>query len=140
MAPRSVIAGAFLGALALTASVSAQVVEQVSSDSKSGAPLFTSETLQLTDQALASVDSNQSALFQFKNSSSLSTRTVNGCKVFPGDFWWPSTWVWSLFDKFLGGALIKTVPLAASCYSSWPEYDANECAAITDDWTNSNLQ
>ncbi|KAJ6035593.1 FAD linked oxidase N-terminal [Penicillium canescens] len=139
MAPRSVIAGVFLGALALTASVSAQVVEQVSSDSQSGAPLFTSETLQLTDQALASVNSNQSALFQFKNSSSLSTRTVGGCKVFPGDFWWPSTWVWSLFDKFLGGALIKTIPLAASCYSSWPEYDANECAVITDDWTNSNL-
>lgn len=140
MAPRSVIAGAFLGALALTAPVSAQVVEQVSSDSQSGVPLFTSETLQLTEAALANVSSNQTALFQFDNSSSLSTRSVNGCKVFPGDFLWPSNWVWSLFDKFLGGALIKTVPLAASCYSSWPQYDADECAAITDDWTNSNLQ
>lgn len=141
MAPRSLIAGAILGALALTAPVSAQVVEQVSSDSQSGVPLFTSETLQLTDAALANVSSNQSALFEFGNSSStLTTRTVGGCKVFPGDFWWPSNFVWSLFDKFLGGALIKTVPLAASCYSSWPQYDANECAAITNDWTDSNLQ
>lgn len=140
MAPRSMIAGAFLGALALTAPVTAQVVEQVSSDSQAGVPLFTSETLQLTADALATLSQNQSTLFQFGNSSTLSARTVGGCKVFPGDFWWPSSLVWTLFDKVLGGALIKTVPLAASCYSSWPEYDADTCATITDDWTNSNLQ
>ncbi|KAJ5459900.1 uncharacterized protein N7458_001452 [Penicillium daleae] len=139
MAPRSMIAGAFLGALALTAPVTAQVVEQVSSDSQAGVPLFTSETLQLTADALATLSQNQSTLFQFGNSSTLSARTVGGCKVFPGDFWWPSSLVWTLFDKVLGGALIKTVPLAASCYSSWPEYDADTCATITDDWTNSNL-
>ncbi|OOQ85091.1 FAD binding domain protein [Penicillium brasilianum] len=139
MAPRSMITGALLGALALSAPVTAQVAEQVSSSSAAGVPLFTSETLQLTEDALSSLSSNQSALFQFGNASSLSARTVSGCKVYPGDFWWPSKLVWSLFDKVLGGALIKTVPLAASCYSSWGEYDADTCATITDDWTNSNL-
>jgi hypothetical protein len=141
MAPRSMIKGAFLGALALTAPVTAQLADQVSSDSQAGVPLFTSETLQLTDDALATVNENQSALFQFGNASSLSTRSVNGCKVYPGDFWWPSKLVWNLFDAFLGGALIKTVPLAASCYKSWPdEYNAATCSSITDDWTDSNLQ
>lgn len=141
MAPRSVIKGAFLSALALTAPVTAQLADQVSSESQAGVPLFTSETLQLTDDALATVSDNQSALFQFGNTSSLSTRTVNGCKVYPGDFWWPSKLVWNLFDAFLGGALIKTVPLAASCYKSWPdEYNAATCSSITDDWTDSNLQ
>jgi hypothetical protein len=135
------IKGAFLGALALSAPVTAQLADQVSSTSQAGVPLFTSETLQLTDDALATVSDNQSTLFQFGNASSLSARTVNGCKVYPGDFWWPSKLVWTLFDKFLGGALIKTVPLAASCYSSWPEeYNAATCASITDDWTDSNLQ
>lgn len=140
MAPRSMITGALLGALALSAPVTAQVVEQVSSSSAAGVPLFTSETLQLTEDALSTLSSNQSALFQFGNASSLSARTVSGCKVYPGDFWWPSKLVWSLFDKVLGGALIKTVPLAASCYSSWDEYNADTCATITDDWTDSNLQ
>ncbi|KAJ5377518.1 uncharacterized protein N7496_004927 [Penicillium cataractarum] len=141
MAPRSIIKGALLSALALSAPVTAQVAEQVSSTSGAGVPLFTSETLQLTEDALASLNPNQSVLFQFGNStnSSLSARSISGCKVYPGDFFWPSKLVWSLLDKFLGGALIKTVPLAASCYSSWDEYDADTCASITDDWTNSNL-
>lgn len=137
------IKGALLSALALSAPVTAQVAEQVSSTSGAGVPLFTSETLQLTEDALANLNPNQSALFQFgnsTNSSTLAARTVSGCKVYPGDLSWPSKLVWSLFDTFLGGALIKTVPLAASCYSSWDEYDADTCATITDDWTNSNLQ
>ncbi|KAF3390356.1 putative FAD-linked oxidoreductase [Penicillium rolfsii] len=140
MAPRSIIKGALLSALALTAPVTAQLADQVSSESQAGVPLFTSETLQLTDEALATVSDNQSALFQFGNTSTLNARTLNGCKVYPGDFWWPSRLVWNLFDTFLGGALIKTVPLAASCYSSWPdEYNAATCASITANWTNSNL-
>ncbi|KAJ5153173.1 uncharacterized protein N7482_009651 [Penicillium canariense] len=141
MAPRSVLVGALLSALALAAPAEAAVAaEKVAPVSQAGAPLFPSETVQLTNVALSNLDANQSALFGFAgNASSLSARTQSGCKVYPGDFWWPSHWVWSLFDELLGGALIKTVPLAASCYNSWPEYDATECETVTDNWTNSNL-
>ncbi|KAJ5692322.1 hypothetical protein N7462_001745 [Penicillium macrosclerotiorum] len=142
MAPRSLLAGALLSALYLASPGEAAVAaQQVSSVSGAGAPLFKSETVQLTEQALSSsgLSQNQSALFTFGNGTTLSTRSRSECKVFPGDALWPAKWVWSLFDELLGGALIKTVPLAAPCYSSWPEYDSDKCDTITDDWTNSNL-
>ncbi|KAJ5111065.1 hypothetical protein N7532_001600 [Penicillium argentinense] len=138
MAPRSLIAGGLV-ALAATGDALA-TVQRVSTGSTSGAAFFESETLQLTEASLSQLSENQSAWFDFaKNDSDLHTRSFGGCKVFPGDWLWPSEWVWRLFDELLGGALIKTVPLAASCYSSWPEYDANECETLTSEWTNSNI-
>jgi hypothetical protein len=142
MAPPSFAAAALL-ALSLVAPGSAEsAITQVSVESTSNAPVFDSETLQVTDASLSTLNKNQSAYFAFaKNDSSLQTRTFsNGCKVFPGDWLWPSNWVWSLFDDFLDGALIKTVPLAASCYKSWPQYNAETCETLTSDWTNSNIQ
>ncbi|KAJ6111988.1 FAD linked oxidase N-terminal [Penicillium sp. IBT 18751x] len=139
MAPISAFAGALLGALYLAPLGSAAAVQRVSSVSDAGAPLFTNEQLQLTEQILSTAAPNHTALFDFAKNSSLSARAHSACKVFPGDVAWPSKFVWALFDELLGGALIKTVPLAAACYSSWPEYDSDECATITTDWTNSNL-
>lgn len=140
MAPSSIFTGALLGALYLATPGSAAAVQNVSSVSDAGAPLFTNEQLQLTQQALAAAAPNQTALFGFAQNSSVSARSVSGCKVYPGDAAWPSKFVWTLFDELLGGALIKTVPLAAACYSSWPEYDSDVCDTITADWTDSNLQ
>lgn len=144
MAPPSFAAAALLAFSLLAPGNALSAVSRVSSGSGSNAPLFESETLQLTDESLALLNKNQSIYFDFaKNETALSTRTFglgNGCKVFPGDWLWPSEWVWWLFDELLGKALIKTVPLAASCYKSWPEYDANECETLTSEWTDSNIQ
>jgi hypothetical protein len=113
-----------------------------SNSTAAGASLFPAETLQLTDAVLANLSTtiqNQTQLFAFGNNASASA-SVKSCKVFPGDILWPSKSTWELFDLLLGGALVKTVPLAASCYSSWPEYDAAECEAVTSNWTNPYMQ
>lgn len=140
---RSMLVAGLLG-LALTASTQAtSVSQQVSSNSVAGAPLFTSETLQLTDEALSSLPSDQRALFEFgsNSSSNLATRSSGGCKTFPGDKSWPSEIIWKLFDRVLGaGSLIKTVPIAAVCYPSETEYDSAKCDEITNNWNNSYLQ
>lgn len=115
-----------------------------SSKTAAGAPLFHSETLQLTDGVLTKLNlQNNTSLFAFgsnSSSSKLSLGDSGACKVFPGDSEWPSTSTWSLFDRLLGGALIETVPLASSCFSSWPEYDSAQCNLVSNNWTDSNLQ
>lgn len=141
MAPRSFTAAALLALSLAVPGGAVSAVSRVSTGSTSGAPLFESETLQLTEASLSHLSKNQSIYFDFaKNDTTLQTRSLGHCKVFPGDWLWPSEWVWWLFDELLGDALIKTVPLAASCYSSWPEYDANECKTLTSEWTDSNIQ
>ncbi|KAJ6114909.1 FAD linked oxidase N-terminal [Penicillium sp. IBT 16267x] len=139
MAPRSLFAG-FLGALLLAAPGNAAIGTKVSNASQAGVPLFESETVQLTDKSLSTLNSNQAALFGFgKNASRQSTLRKGECKLLPGDKSWPSDSVWGQFDDVLGGALIKTVPLAAACYPSWPEYDSDKCENVTADWTVSYL-
>ncbi|PWY73066.1 FAD-binding domain-containing protein [Aspergillus heteromorphus CBS 117.55] len=106
------------------------------------APFFPSETLQLTDGVLARVQaalgSEAAALFDFgssTNASSLSLPRPGTCKLLPDDAAWPAPSTWSVFDQLLGGALIKTVPLAASCSPSWPQYNQTACDAVSDEWT-----
>ncbi|KOS23052.1 hypothetical protein ESCO_003775 [Escovopsis weberi] len=62
------------------------------------------------------------------------------CKVFPGDDGWPSQEEWDALDSVLGGALIKSVPIAAPCYRDWGRYDAEECRALLGNWTNPDTQ
>lgn len=140
MAPSSFMAGILLGALLLVTPGDAHV-GHVSPASVAGAPLFNSEKVQLTDHDIAKLNHHQSALVKFgSHGADKHTRSTGKCKVFPGDDQWPSQSAWSALDNLLGGALIKTVPLAASCYSSWPEYDSEECARISSQWTDSHLQ
>ncbi|OQE29394.1 hypothetical protein PENSTE_c002G02164 [Penicillium steckii] len=140
MAPPSFAAAALLAFSLISPGNAVSAVSRVAVQSSSGAPLFESETLQLTDSSLSHLSKNESALFDFgKNDSTLHTRSFGACKVFPGDWLWPSNWVWWLFDELLGNALIKTVPLAASCYSSWPEYDAEKCSTLNSEWNDSNI-
>lgn len=134
------------GLLGLAAAVPAQaknVAQKVSSNSASGASLFHSEALQLTDEALSSLPADHRALFEFgsDDSSSLAARSIRRCKSLPGDRAWPSETIWELLDWVLGsGSLIKTVPLATVCYPSEPNYDSEKCADITNSWTDSHLQ
>jgi hypothetical protein len=140
MSPCSFMTGICLGALLLITPGDARV-GQVSSTSIAGAPLFDSEKFQLTDNDIAKLSQHQSALVKFGcDGTNKTTQPTRKCKVFPGDRQWPSQSAWSAFDDLLGGALIKTVPLAASCYSSWPQYDSDECERISSQWTDSHLQ
>lgn len=103
------------------------------------------ETLQLTDAAIANLTSlslTNISLFEFGDSSSTaSKRAATGeCKIFPGDSEWPADSTWDVLNLLTGEALIKTVPLASPCYDDWGNYNADECAYLTDQWTNSSLQ
>ncbi|KAJ5726288.1 FAD linked oxidase N-terminal [Penicillium malachiteum] len=135
MAPHSLIAGLF-GALLLAGSSQASILGQRVSDvSDAGVPLFKSETFQLTEKSLRSLKSSQKELFGFQSDSTSANADASGkCRLLPGDKAWPSESTWSELDSALGGALIKTVPLAASCYPSWPEYDSAKCTDVGDDW------
>lgn len=110
----------------------------------SDAGLLTSETLQLTDDVLANlsaIDLANASLFNFDDNATTVDKRSLSCKVFPGDSAYPSTLVWYIFDLLIGGRLIKTVPLAAPCYSDWPaETNAALCTTITNNWTDSYLQ
>lgn len=105
-----------------------------------GVDLFQWESLQLTRPLLANLTTlnlTDVALFDFPTSNSASKKQ---CKVFPGDADWPSPITWKVLDILTGGALIKTVPLAAPCYSDWPEYNPAKCASITSQWSDPHLQ
>jgi len=112
----------------------------VSALTATGAELFQWETLQLTQPVLANLTSlnlTDIALFGFPTTSSAST---SHCKVFPGDANWPSPIAWEVLNLLTDNALIQTIPLAAPCYSGWPEYNAAACTSITSQWSDPHLQ
>ncbi len=113
------------------------------SSSNASSDYFDWESLQLTPPVLANLTSlnlTDVTLFDFPNSSSVSSRSFSECKAFPGGADWPSPIVWEVFNLLTGGALIKTVPLAAPCYTGWPEYNPAECTRITNSWSDPHLQ
>lgn len=103
---------------------------------------FGFEAIQATSDSVSTLGS-AGGLFQFYNEADTSSATVaneRDCKVFPGDAALPSELSWESLNRALGNnALIKTIPLAAPCYDAW-DYDQDECAGLTVNWTNSHLQ
>ncbi|KAI1859837.1 hypothetical protein JX265_010286 [Neoarthrinium moseri] len=97
-------------------------------------PRFRFETDVLTTETLKKYRSKNAHLLAFNTSGPITAS--GGCKVFPGDAAWPSSDEWNALDDALGGALIKTVPLAAPCYREWEVYNAAKCEAIVANWTN----
>ncbi|GAB0138996.1 hypothetical protein EsDP_00007215 [Epichloe bromicola] len=61
------------------------------------------------------------------------------CKSGPGSTGWPVQDVWDAFDEQLNGALVRTVPIAASCYHNWGVFDAEKCKNISSRWTDPHL-
>ncbi|KAI1391408.1 FAD-binding domain-containing protein [Hypoxylon trugodes] len=116
-------------------------------ESNATADLFEGETLQLTDAVLANLTNLQLSnvtLFSFPDNSTtteaLAKRTsLGGCKTYPTDPYWPFPTTWALLNFLLGGALIQTVPYAASCYDSFGNYNATKCAFITNNWINASI-
>lgn len=112
-----------------------------------GAALQEAETLQLTDAVIDRLASDEATAeyaeyFAFDNSSAANPAHVRraastACRTFPGDPTWPKKAVWDVFNALLGGALIPTKPVAASCYdSTWGKKDPARCADVSTNWTN----
>lgn len=96
---------------------------------------FAWEDAQLTDAAISNSDAS---LFGFGDTTS-SKPSIATCKLLPGDAAWPSQSAWDRFNATLGGALIKTVPLAAPCYNNFGQYDASACQRIRENWNDPHL-
>ncbi|KAL5906602.1 hypothetical protein ACKVV1_011001 [Pyricularia oryzae] len=122
--------------LGVLATVFLDLSQVVSASSVSGsaikreAPLFEWEAVHLGRSRLDALEATDKA----KRASG-----SGDCKVYPGDVDYPSQEAWDQLDSITGGALIKTVPLAAACDPEWPQYDPVECQRIGDAWMNPNL-
>jgi len=97
-----------------------------------GAINFPYESIQLTDDDVA----NHPEL-QFGNLNA--TRPNVTCRAWPGEAGWPSEAVWTAFNASLGGALIKPVPAAASCYSG-ASFNQATCARVQASFSNTSFQ
>lgn len=60
------------------------------------------------------------------------------CRCFPGDTCWPSNDDWAHFNASVNGQLVATVPIATPCHD--PSFDAGQCKALQDNWTEPSLQ
>jgi hypothetical protein len=129
----------------------APAVASVPATSVAGAPLQQAETLQLTDQVIERLftDNRTSefaeySTFDDEHSAEHSATAARfqrtsgpACRTFPGDPDWPKALVWKTLDALLGGALIPTVPIASSCYDTeWGTKDITECANVINNFTN----
>ncbi|KAF5238279.1 hypothetical protein FAUST_5646 [Fusarium austroamericanum] len=103
------------------------------------------EKIQLTASSaknLEELDSKHAALFYPEDEirkRSIGLLARSKCKTFPGDARWPEDDVWKFLDRITGGALIKTVPIGASCYDSFGVKNEARCRHIVDQWSNSSL-
>ncbi|GJC97942.1 FAD binding domain-containing protein [Colletotrichum higginsianum IMI 349063] len=61
------------------------------------------------------------------------------CKSVPGDSSWPSDFSWKTLNLVTGGRLVKTTPVAQSCYDG-PAKDLDECAYVTKMWSDQDFQ
>ncbi|KAI7760665.1 hypothetical protein LZL87_007877 [Fusarium oxysporum] len=61
------------------------------------------------------------------------------CKCVPGQSCWPSPSEWKTFDKKISSSLIKTEPIAQSCYPG-PEKDLKQCAYVNRMWSDQDFQ
>ncbi|KAL4931813.1 uncharacterized protein BDV17DRAFT_288397 [Aspergillus undulatus] len=127
-------------AVALLLAATVTVTASSASDSSdntvaaNGKEYFDYELSQLVPADLQTLNTSDAALFGFD--STISKNRTYPCKVFPGDSLWPSRAAWGLLDRVTGGALVKGVPRASTCYSG-PAYDAADCEYLTSQWTNS---
>ncbi|KAK3192612.1 FAD-linked oxidoreductase hmp9 [Lecanicillium sp. MT-2017a] len=61
------------------------------------------------------------------------------CRCVPGEDCWPSESEWSAFDSSLGGKLIKSEPIARSCYPGEDE-DREQCEYVNKMWSDQDFQ
>ncbi|TGO52704.1 hypothetical protein BOTNAR_0316g00110 [Botryotinia narcissicola] len=61
------------------------------------------------------------------------------CKTSPLDLNWPSIEDWQALNTSIGGALIKTSPVASSCYQGNPFNSTTSCQLTIPNWTLSEF-
>jgi hypothetical protein len=105
---------------------------------QSSAALFGYERIQLTDEHLDTLPTEDAALIGFEYTPAVQSAAPARCRYFPGDGKWPSEKGWTKLRKQLSSpsALIATVPQAAVCYPGDLKNDA-KCKQLTANWTNS---
>lgn len=115
--------------------------------SASGIGYFSFEKTQLTKEVIANLTQlrlQDAALFEFGDISTSTSKYPHSQrerKAYPGSDDWPSDVTWKALNVSLGGVLIKNIPLAASCYNSWPAVRSNEsCAYVTAHWIEPRFQ
>ena len=66
------------------------------------------------------------------------SQASNECKTFPGDKSWPLKSEWNNLNKTVGGRLVATVPLGASCHGS--TFDDATCKNLQEQWQYERVQ
>ena len=92
--------------------------------------------------APAAPDASSAAASSSLGLSAVPTMTVSkqpACKCTPGDSCWPSTQIWTLLNATVSGALIKTTPIAISCYPG-ARQNAAQCQNIDNSWSDPYFQ
>ncbi|KAK6834330.1 hypothetical protein PG987_009024 [Apiospora arundinis] len=64
--------------------------------------------------------------------------SLAACKCGPEEKCWPSEDAWASLDRSLGGRLIKTEPIAESCYPG-AAFDRAECDYVTKRWSDQDF-
>jgi hypothetical protein len=66
-------------------------------------------------------------------------QTIPKCKVTPSDATWPSEQDWTSLNASINGALIRTRPVASSCYPGNPFGSTETCAEVEAGWAYSSF-
>jgi hypothetical protein len=62
-------------------------------------------------------------------------RAKSHCKLSPLDAEWPSTEEWAALNASIQGTLIKTAPVASSCYPGNPFGSTENCTTVKNYWS-----
>lgn len=58
------------------------------------------------------------------------------CKTTPNEPAWPSLSQWASLNQSLSGCLLHSLPPAAACHPSFPNFSNDTCAQIADQWSD----
>ncbi|KAF4627953.1 hypothetical protein G7Y89_g10198 [Cudoniella acicularis] len=67
------------------------------------------------------------------------TTLASQCKVTTSDASWPSEADWSTLNSSISGTLIRTVPVASSCWPGNPFGSKIDCATVESNWTSAHF-
>lgn len=66
--------------------------------------------------------------------------SAKSCKTSPHDSTWPSENEWVLLNQTIQGKLLKTVPVASSCYPGNPFGSSHNCSDVKSHWSYAHYQ
>ena len=105
----------------------------------SAAPAPASSPLSSRAAPPANATASTASTLDLSAAASMLASNYPSCKCTPTDSCWPKDLIWTLFNKTVSGALIKTTPIAISCYPG-PLQNAAQCQTVDNGWTSSIFQ